>query len=273
MHSQSFAQGIYILGNDLVLDQLMALVERLECNASQPRPICIIPYDENLKQTRQWIAEHGHLSLFENREAIAKWETFAQEVWTSHRVIDRMSQQYAKHYGQCHGARKFCAFEGPFEQFVFYDAHSLGMHSLDEVFEQLNLVDLIVDDQEPFQPEPIATLDLPYVMDVFNWSEAQLRGCLHGARFFAAKAGLIQDEDLMRLRWHLIGNGEARWMNSLRWWDDAALFSYMTLRLGLAPRQYSCLSRTSTECAADTVTSLRTIRFPSDLLNPGIIAF
>ena len=43
------SEGIYILANDYVYDHLIALLNSIEANAAKEIPICIIPYDDNIK--------------------------------------------------------------------------------------------------------------------------------------------------------------------------------------------------------------------------------
>lgn len=47
------AQGIYILANDIVLDQLIALIHSIEENIGRQMPICVVPYDDNTQQSRK----------------------------------------------------------------------------------------------------------------------------------------------------------------------------------------------------------------------------
>ena len=46
------ANGVYILANDAVFEQLIALINSLEINVSKDLPICIVPYDDNTQRAR-----------------------------------------------------------------------------------------------------------------------------------------------------------------------------------------------------------------------------
>ena len=41
-------KGIYLLANDVVYDQLVALINSIEVNYSPDIPICIIPFNDKL---------------------------------------------------------------------------------------------------------------------------------------------------------------------------------------------------------------------------------
>ena len=49
------SQGIYTLANDVVYDQLIALLNSIEIHVSSSLPICIIPYDDRLDKVKSEI--------------------------------------------------------------------------------------------------------------------------------------------------------------------------------------------------------------------------
>ena len=52
-------EGIYILANDVVFDQLVALLNSLEVNAGKNYPVSIIPYDDRLERVESWLGSEG----------------------------------------------------------------------------------------------------------------------------------------------------------------------------------------------------------------------
>src|SRR4028119_1919106 len=97
---KTMADGIYILANDVVFDQLVALLNSLEVNGAKDIPVCIIPYDDNLKKVRAHISTLHNVTLFDNTDSIHFWEDFATQAWTSHRKAQQVWQ--AKGWGQVH---------------------------------------------------------------------------------------------------------------------------------------------------------------------------
>ena len=65
--------GIYILANDVVFDQLVALLNSLEVNGAKDIPVCIIPYDDRMAKVRVEIALRHNVTLFENTDSIDYW--------------------------------------------------------------------------------------------------------------------------------------------------------------------------------------------------------
>ena len=57
------SQGIYTLANDVVSDQLIALLNSIEIHVSSSLPICIIPYDDRLDKVKSEIKNRPNLSL------------------------------------------------------------------------------------------------------------------------------------------------------------------------------------------------------------------
>lgn len=227
------SHGIYILASDAQYDQLMALIHSIEVNVSTQLPICIIPASDDIGRIQRAIAQNPRLRLFTDRASLARWEQFAQDIWCSLPVVNQLSQRYARHYDAPEQFRKFCAFEGPFEKFVFFDVASLAMQPLDDCWAKLEDYDFVLDDWEHAKPASLCAFDwtiLSRAEQPGALADLDLRDRLHGARFFASKRGLFGPAQLARLRHQLIDQGEVRWINALSWWSDDALFCYLTLR-------------------------------------------
>ena len=115
--------GIYILANDLVYDQLVALLNSIELNAGGRFPICIIPYDDRLDKVRQEMQTRDSVFLFEDQSCVDRWENFVREVWQTHPVVKDAWQKNGIFDVYRMGMhRRFCAFEGIFENFIYLDA-------------------------------------------------------------------------------------------------------------------------------------------------------
>lgn len=221
--------GIYTLANDAVYDQLVALLNSIEANVSPDIPVCVIPYDTQLNRVQEELNARPNVSLFDNWDSIQRWEAFAHQIWAAH---PRAGQQYVKRprwYGG-HLQRKFAAFDGYFDKFVFYDADSLAMKSLDSVFNKLDQYDFVFDDWEHRKPTDVAALNISVVEASGCYSEAEIRPKLHCGSFFASKRGFFDANTIERLKKLLIEQNEIKWINGDDWWGEVNLFNYMTLR-------------------------------------------
>ncbi len=67
-------KGIYLLANDVVCDQLIALINSINVNYSPDIPICIIPFNEQVALIKEVIGKRKNTFLFEDRKSIDKWD-------------------------------------------------------------------------------------------------------------------------------------------------------------------------------------------------------
>jgi hypothetical protein len=218
--------GIYTLANDVVLDQLIALLNSIEANVGAEIPVCIIPYDDRFAQIQQAIAHRPQVTLFNNPSAIQRWETFAQAVWAAH-PQGRQKKLASLVQVRQRAQRRYAAFDGDFEKFVVYDADCLAMKPLDSVVAKLEQHDFVFDDWEHAKPEPVAALKFLQVKQALSLSDSEIRAKIHCSSFFGARRGLFDRQKLAELQQKLVEQQEAAWINGVA---EAFLFSYLTLR-------------------------------------------
>ncbi|MEG4343771.1 sugar transferase [Microcoleus sp. A003_D6] len=223
--------GIYILANDVVFDHLVALLNSLEVNGAKDIPVCIIPYDDNLKKVQVEIATRPHVTLFENTESIIFWEHFATQVWKTHAKAQKVWQ--AKGWTPVHCLemhRKFCCFDGHFDKFIYFDADTLLMGSLDYIYQKLDKFDWVANDfQYKSDLNYVFDLSSPKLAEIFNFGK--LHSHIFCAGWFAAKKGILNRNNSNQLLENLI-SGEAEIL-SLRG-TDQPLFNYLVARSGIS---------------------------------------
>ena len=221
--------GIYTLANDTVWDQLVALLNSVEVNVSPDIPVCIIPYNKDIKKVKEEIKNRANVSLFDDWDSIERWENFAHQVWSAHTRAKKSRLSRPRWY-KSHLQRKFVVFDGIFEQFIFYEADNLAMKSVDDIWEKLKDYDFVFDDWEHNKPTPVAALNIPLIESSTSYREADIRPKIHDASFFASKKGFFNQQKLLEMQEKLIKNQEVEWINQHGWWDDVYLFNYMTFR-------------------------------------------
>lgn len=222
-------KGIYTLANDVVWDQLIALLNSIEHNVSSDIPVCIIPYDNRLEKVKREIDRRSNVSLFENQESLEKWSDFAHQIAKIHPAAIKTNLSHPRWTeGRLH--RKLAAFDGLFNKFVFYDGDSLAMKPLDKVFEKLDKYDFVFDDWEHKKPESVAALNLSLIEKNSSYKKEEVRTKLHCSSFFGSKKGLFDRQELSILLKRLTEDKEVEWINGNGWWDDAFLLNYLTLR-------------------------------------------
>ncbi|RUR80136.1 hypothetical protein PCC6912_29960 [Chlorogloeopsis fritschii PCC 6912] len=223
--------GIYTLANDVVYDQLVALLNSIEVNAGREIPVCVIPYDNRLDKIRAEVATRSNVTLLEDLAVINYWENFATQAWKAHHRAQRVWRErglpevyrLAMH-------RKLCALHGIFDKFIYFDADTLLMGPLDYIYQKLDDYDWVTND---FQYKS----DLKYIFDgnyelqkqAFNDDNLQLK--VFCAGWFAAKKNIFSEPILADLLDKLKA-GEADIM--ALGGPDQSLFNYMVCRSEIA---------------------------------------
>jgi hypothetical protein len=110
-------RGIYTLGNDNVLNDIMALVGSL--NESNPNlDITVIAYNNNITETEAFCSNSG-VSLIKN----------------DLEIFDRIGSSFSEeHEKGRHIFRKFASFFGAYDDFIFIDADCLVLGNIDSHF-------------------------------------------------------------------------------------------------------------------------------------------
>jgi hypothetical protein len=263
--------GIYTLANDVVYDQLVALLNSIERNISPEIPVCIIPYNQQLDLIAEEIKSRANVSLFEDWESIQRWDEFVNQVWDAHpRAKESQLTRPGWYKGFVH--RKFAAFDGDFERFIFYDADSLVMKPINDVLTKLDRYDLVFDDWEHAKPEAATDINLELAQSATNIAEAQLRSRIHCNSFFGSHQGLFGSDELNNLMHHLIEKREVAWINKKFWWSSSALFNYMTIDSKYSIFNYTLSSngqdKTGNCANADSFVNIDNILYNQEDLKP-----
>lgn len=223
------ANGVYILANDVVLDQLIALINSIEQNIGKHLPICVVPYDDNTERARTATQRYPQVQWFDDAAILTKWETFATQIWQAHpTALEAWAQRGVNGVNRMGMHRRFCCFDGPFDRFIYLDADILAMNSFDQLFDSLDDHDFVTYD---FQYK-----DLSHVYDV---TAANLTQVFEGDRLeteifcaglYASKKGVFTDKILADLLAHLQA-GEA----SILYYHgpDQAILNYMVMKSGI----------------------------------------
>ena len=219
--------GIYILANDVVYDQLVALLNSIEANAGREIPICIIPYDHRLDKVKAEIARRKQVSLFEDQDAIDLWEGFSTQAWKAHHRAQTVWQErgiFGIYRLAMH--RKLCGLSGKFDKFIYFDADTLLMGPIDAVYEKLDHYDWVTNDFQ-YRSDIKYIFDRPKEQLVKVFDPAQLESHIFCAGWFASKKGVFPSEQREELLNHLKA-GEADVMALFG--PDQSLFNYMVMR-------------------------------------------
>lgn len=121
MRGAAGSEGIVCLANDGIIDGLIALGESLRAN-SPNTSLTVIPFDTNLRRTRALAARLG-FDIYDD-PSLGEMDSLGRRYWPGEEW-------------RPHTMRKFCAFWGPYERFMFLDADIVVLEPLDRYFEAL----------------------------------------------------------------------------------------------------------------------------------------
>ena len=203
-------QGIYTLANDVVFDQLVALLNSIESNAGKDYPVCVIAYNDQLDRVREEIQTRSNVILLEDSELFQFWEDFSYDVWKTHPTALEYwkSQGVQTRFYRVGDNHRYCAFEeaAPFDEFIYLDADTLVMGPLEPFFENLGDNDFVVYDFQFKDPYHIFDLDSERLGQLFG--EARLGKEIFCSGCYASKKGVFSKENLEMLVSEL-GKGDA----------------------------------------------------------------
>jgi hypothetical protein len=128
------SNGIYILANDKVLEQAIALVNSIRYYDSEAN-ICLIPYDAHYQQVAEVLANSG-VFLFPDLA-----------------LIDRISEQVRQRFGERfflhpNHLRKLACWFGPFEQFLYIDTDVVVFEPIIRTLKHLEHYDFVCCDYQ-----------------------------------------------------------------------------------------------------------------------------
>jgi len=222
--------GIYTLANDIVYDQLVALLNSIEVNVGQDIPVCIIPYDRQLEKVRTEVARRKNVELLEDSEILAPWREFFYQAWGTHPEALQYWQESEKEDKALACHHRYAAFDpkSPFENFIYFDSDVLVLNSVEFIFEQLNNYDFVVYDFQHRHPRHVYNLESPKLLEIFP--ESQIRSEIFCSGCFASKRELFPKPQRDWLVEQLAaGETEVLYFHA----HDQSLLNYMRMRLAL----------------------------------------
>ena len=218
-------RGIYTLANDVVYDQLVALLNSIEQNSGHI-PVCVIAYNDDIERVSAEVAKRANVSLLNDANLFKFWEDFSLRVWQAHpTAIEQWKASGVKtqfyRVGENH---RYVSFDpaAPFEEFIYLDADTLVMQPLDFMFERLSQADVVVYDFQFKDLSHIFNVKSDKLSTVF--SEDRLKRDIFCSGCYASKRGLFSQAELDRVVETLAqGNADVLYMGA----PNQSLLNYM----------------------------------------------
>lgn len=221
--------GVYTLANDVVYDQVVALLNSIEANHGSELPVCVIAYDTRIERLQAEVERRSHVTLMQDPLMFQRWEDFSTRVWKTHpHAMATWEQERGKpgvYRLECN--HRYAAFdpEAPFDRFIYLDADTLVLDSLDLFFDSLDTHDFVVYDFQHKDPTHIFNVKSPKLSEIFE--PAQIESEIFCSGCFAAKKGLFPPERQDWLVERLAeGEAEVLYLNA----PNQSVLNYITLR-------------------------------------------
>jgi hypothetical protein len=218
--------GICTLANDHVYDQLVALLNSIEAILGSEMPVCVYPYDEHTTQIAAEIARRPNVHLYNDQDVIKRWDKFAQRAWDTHPTARQVWKKVgSSDYHRFGTHRRYCAFDGPFDSFLYMDADTLIMGSVEPIFKLLNKNDCVVYDYQYKDPSHVYDISSSRLTEIFP--PERIKSEIFCSGFYASKKGLF---DVEKRNWLLskLQEGDAEVLYPMA--PDQTLINYMMMR-------------------------------------------
>ncbi|MDJ0746492.1 MAG: sugar transferase [Xenococcaceae cyanobacterium MO_167.B27] len=220
--------GICTLGNDRVYDQIIALLNSIEVIAGKDMSVCIYPYDDNTEKLAQEVAKRPNVQLYDNVDSIQKWDKYVRSIWDVHPTAKQVWQKIDNEpYHRVGTHRRYCAFDAPFDRYIYMDADTLLMSPTDAIFDLLESHDCIVYDFQHKDPTHVYNVKSPKLETIFPSERVEQEIFCSG--FYASKKDLFTPEMREDLLSHL-KQGEAEILYPMA--PDQTIINYMMMRSG-----------------------------------------
>jgi hypothetical protein len=221
--------GICTLANDRVYDQLVALLNSIEVMLGKDFPVCVYPYDNNLERVIREIDQRPNVYLYQELDSIERWESFARKAWDSYpKTLEKWNSLSSDPYYRLSMHRRFCAFDGPFEKFIYMDADTLLLNSVEIFFDKLDQYGCVVYDYQYKEIEHVFEKSSLKLTEVFTPS--RLSSEIFCAGVYASRRGLFDDSQREILLNHLIAN-DSEVLYPMA--PDQSLLNYMMMKFSV----------------------------------------
>ncbi|MDJ0703383.1 MAG: methionine synthase [Leptolyngbyaceae cyanobacterium MO_188.B28] len=172
--------GIYLVANDLVINQGIALLNSIRLYDPEV-PIVLIPYDENYHDLFKIISDRYGVQLYENLDFIKRLSANLQEIFDS------------SFFARPNQFRKQACWFGPFERFLYIDTDIIVFEKISDQLAYLKNYDFICCDYQ--HKGGIKNVFTNKILQEGVFSEAELLD-IFNCGFWGAKRNLLSESDL-----------------------------------------------------------------------------
>ncbi|MEA5618835.1 hypothetical protein VB711_13445 [Cronbergia sp. UHCC 0137] len=219
------ARGIYIIANDKVTDQAIALLNSIRLYDKET-PIVMIPYDDNYQGIANTLGEHYNVKLYEDLD-----------------FIDRLSQKLhemfgGKFFARPNQFRKQACWFGEFDQFLYIDTDIVVFEKIIDNLNYLADADFICCDYQHLGG--IKNVFSSKVLEEKVFSENEVKDIFNGG-FWGSKKNLVSENDLYEIFAECASHPE--YFDFSEKTSDQPIINYMLLKR--IPKRFNIVRRDS----------------------------
>jgi len=174
-------RGIYIVANDRVLDNAIALLNSIRLYDSEV-PVFLIPFNEDYQNTLNTLQKLHNVQLFPNLEFL---EQFTQKIGT---IFDR------DFLALPNKMRKLAVWFGPLDEFLYIDTDIIVFEKIADTLNKLAEVDFFCCDYH-YAGEGLRNIFSPFVKEQGLFSDEQLQDVFNSG-FWGSRKGAITEAQM-----------------------------------------------------------------------------
>lgn len=217
------SRGIYIIANDRVIDQAIALLNSIRFH-DPDTPIVMIPYDEQYQAIANVLTETYGVQVYEDLEFILRLSHQLHEIFGTH-FFARPNQ-----------FRKQACWFGPFDDFLYIDTDIVVFEKIIDNLNYLSDYDFICCDYQ--HSGGITNVFTTKVIEKKIFRESDIRDIFNGG-FWGSKKKLISENDLYESFAECAAHPE--YFDFSQKTSDQPVINYMLLKR--IPRRFNIVRR------------------------------
>lgn len=177
-------QGIYLLANDKVIDNAIALLNSISLH-DPLLPIYLVPFDQNYQQIEKRLGAEYHVKLFPDLDFL---ERFTQNIAN---IFDR------DFLALPNKMRKLVLWFGPLEKFLYLDTDIIVFQPLEPILDLLDQQEFICCDYH-HKHRKLADIFSDQILTQEIFTPQQLEDVFNSG-FWASRRGIFSESELYTL--------------------------------------------------------------------------
>jgi hypothetical protein len=204
-------QGVYIVANDRVIEQAIALLNSIRFY-DPDIPVVMIPYDDNYQEVARVLGTKHGVTLYQDLN-----------------FIQQLSQQLFNIFGEKffdkpNKLRKQACWFGEFDEFIYIDTDIVVFEPLSKNFQYFEQYDFICCDYQ--HKSRLTNIFTPKVLEAEIITEADIDDTFNSG-FWGSKKSLISEAELSQIFTECANNPE--YFDFSQKVSDQPIFNYMVL--------------------------------------------